>query len=75
MHVKLEFIQLLLRKNNLTNFIASVSEAVKGIFLPPPKLRPKKNITMFTNRKGFFLAKEFAILQTQTFMIVSCLPV
>ncbi len=41
-----EFIQLLL-KNKLTNF----SEAVRGLFLPPAKLRPQNNVTMFTNRK------------------------
>ncbi len=32
----------------------SVSEAVRGIFLPPPKLRPQKIFTMFTNRKGVY---------------------
>ncbi len=53
MQVKSEFLQLLL-KNKLTDFIASVSEAVRGIFLPPPKLRPQKNVTMFTNRKRVY---------------------
>ncbi len=51
--VKSEFLQLLL-KYKLTDFIASVSEAVRGIFLPPPKLRPQKNLTMFTNRKRVY---------------------
>lgn len=46
-------IQLLL-KNKLTDFIASVSEAVRGIFLLPAKLRPQKNVTMFTNRKRVY---------------------
>ncbi len=50
MWVKSEFLQLLL-KNKLTDFIASVSEAVRGLFLPPAKLRPQKKLTMFTNRK------------------------
>ncbi len=54
MQVKSEFLQLLL-KNKLTDFIASVSEAVRGIFLPPPKLRPLKNVTMFTNRKRVYM--------------------
>ncbi len=43
---------VIVKKNKLTDFIASVSEAVSGIFLPPAKLRPQKNVTMFTNRKG-----------------------
>ncbi len=51
--VKLEFLQLLL-KNKITYFIASVSEAVRGLFLPPAKLHPQKNITMFTNRKRVY---------------------
>ncbi len=46
MQVKSEFLQLLL-KNKLTDFIASVSEAVSGIFLPPPKLRPQKNNNVY----------------------------
>ncbi len=53
MQVKSDFLQLLL-KNILTDFIASVSEAVSGIFLPPAKLRTQKNITMFTNRKRVY---------------------
>ncbi len=32
-----------------------VSEAVSGIFLHPPKLRPQKNFTMFTNRKRVYI--------------------
>ncbi len=51
MQVKSEFLQLLLKKNKLTNFTARVSEAVRGLFLPPVKLHPQKNVTMFTNRK------------------------
>ncbi len=50
MQVKSEFRQLLLKKK-LTNFTVSVSEAVRGLFLHPAKLRPQKNVTMFTNRK------------------------
>ncbi len=53
MWVKSEFLQLLL-KNKLTDIIASVSEAVRGLFLPPAKLRPQKNLTMFTNRKRVY---------------------
>ncbi len=45
---------LLLKKNKLTNFTASVSEVVRGHFLPPAKLRPQKNVTMFTNRKRVY---------------------
>ncbi len=45
MQVKSEFLQLLLKKR--TNFTASVSEAFRGIFLPSPKLRPQKNITVY----------------------------
>ncbi len=51
MQVQSEFIQLLLKKNKLTDFIASVSEAVRGLFLSPDKPRPQKHVTMFTNRK------------------------
>ncbi len=53
MQVKSEFLQSLL-KNKLTDFIASASEAVSGIFLPPPKLRPQKKRTMFTNMKNVY---------------------
>ncbi len=53
MQVKSEFLQLLL-KNKLTDFIASVCEAVRRLFLPPAKLRPQKNVTMFTNRKRVY---------------------
>jgi len=34
--------------------LTSVSEAARGIFLPPPKLRPHKNVTMFTNCKRVY---------------------
>ncbi len=51
--VKSKCLQLLL-KNKLTNFTASANEAVRGLFMPPPKLRPQKNVTMFTNRKGVY---------------------
>ncbi len=53
MQVKSEFLQSLL-KNKLTDFIASASKAVSGIFLPPLKLRPQKNLTMFTNLKNVY---------------------
>ncbi len=52
---KIGISQVIVKKNKLTDFIASVSEAVSGIFLPPPKLRPQKNITMFTNRNWSIL--------------------
>ncbi len=58
MQVKSEFLKLLL-KNKLTNFIASVSEAVSGIFLPPTKLRPQKNVTMFTNMKWVYISQYY----------------
>ncbi len=60
MEVKSELIQLLL-KNKLTNFTASVSEAVRGLFLPPVKLRPQKNLTMFTNRKSVYKLTKYTI--------------
>ncbi len=44
-------LQLLL-KNRLTEFMASISEAVRGIGLPPNKL------IMFTNRKRVYSAKS-----------------
>ncbi len=53
MRVKSEFLQLLL-KNKLTEFIASISEEVRGPFLPPAMLRPQKNVTMFNNRKRVY---------------------
>ncbi len=53
MPVKSKCLQLLL-KNKLTNFTASVNEVFRGLFMPPPKLRPQKNVTMFTNRKGVY---------------------
>ncbi len=43
MQVKSDFLQLLL-KNKLTNFTARVSEAVRGLFLPPAKKGFLKNI-------------------------------
>ncbi len=42
---------VIVEKNKLTDFIASVSEAVRGLFLSPDKPRPQKHVTMFTNRK------------------------
>ncbi len=35
---KIGFSPLIKKKNKLTNFIASISEAVSGLLLPPPKL-------------------------------------
>ncbi len=51
---KIGICTVFVKKNKLTDFIASVSEAVRGLFLPPPKLRPQKNVTMFTNRKRVY---------------------
>ncbi len=47
---------VIVKKNKLTNFTAIVSEAVRGLFLPPDKLRPQKNLTMFTNRRKVYTA-------------------
>jgi len=41
------------------NFIAIISEVVRGIFLSTPKLHPRKNITMFTNRKRVYIRGMF----------------
>ncbi len=63
---KIVFSPVTIKKNKLTNFIASVSEAVRGIFLPPPKLRPQKNITMFTNRKRVYTTGTNAVSRSTT---------
>ncbi len=47
----IEIYTVIVEKNKLTDFIASVSEAVRGLFLSPDKPRPQKHVTMFTNRK------------------------
>ncbi len=54
MQIKSEFLQILLKKNKQTNFTASISEVVRGLFLPPAKLRPQKNFWTFANRKRVY---------------------
>ncbi len=49
MQVKSEFLQLLL-KNKLTDFISSVSEAVRGLSLPPAKLPAEKSQCLLTEK-------------------------
>ncbi len=48
---------IIVKKNKLTNFTASISEVVRGLFLPPTKLRPQKHVTMFTNRKRVYITR------------------
>ncbi len=51
MQVKSEFLQLLLKNEQTSQ--ASVSEAFRGIFLPSPKLRPQKNVTVYYRKRVF----------------------
>ncbi len=61
---KIGIYPVIVKKNKLKNFIASISEAVRGLFLPPAKLRPKKIVTMFTNRK-----RVYTISNTKYFLL------
>lgn len=43
-----------------------MGEAAKGIFVPPPMLRPRKGITMFTNTKGVYRECVYDFLNVES---------
>ncbi len=66
---KIKKYPVIVKKNKPTDFITSVSEAVRGLFLPPPKLHPQKNVTLLTD-KGYI--DSFTVFKGSYLIVNKC---